>query len=108
MRFTGTLLVFPVLLAAAMCLTLPSEGDGCAAPHRPGDYVHVAEESAVIVWDAPAKVQHFIRRATFDTKAKDFGFLVPTPTQPALADVDDAVFSFLEEAISPRIVDVSG
>jgi Uncharacterized protein conserved in bacteria (DUF2330) len=108
MRFAGMLLVFPVFLATALCLTLPSEGDGCAAPHRQGDYVHIAEESAVIVWDAASKTQHFIRRATFDTKAKDFGFLVPTPAQPALADVDDAVFSFLDAAIRPRIVDVSG
>src|SRR6266436_5532883 len=108
MRFAGMLLVLHVFLAAALCLAVPTEGDGCAAPHRPGDYVHIAEESAVIVWDAPSKTQHFIRRATFDTKAKDFGFLVPTPTQPALADVDDAVFSFPEAAIRPKIVDVRG
>jgi len=41
---------------------------------RKESVVPIAEEEAVIVWDAPHKIEHFIRRATFET-AKPFGFL---------------------------------
>jgi hypothetical protein len=46
---------------------------GAAAP--PGAAVHLDEESAIAIWDAASKTQHFIRRAAFRTQAKDFGGL---------------------------------
>jgi hypothetical protein len=67
-----------------------------------GRHVAVASESALIVWDEKAKRQHFIRRAFFDTKAPYFGFLVPTPTQPELAEVPDEVFALLEDWTRPE------
>lgn len=51
----------------------------------------------MIVWDPATKTEHFIRRATFHGEASDFGFLVPTPTAPTLAEFNDAVFWTLEE-----------
>jgi hypothetical protein len=69
----------------------------CApAPHA-GDEIAIVEESAVIVWDAAAQTEHFIRRATFHDKGRDFGFLVPTPGVPALAEVGDEIFDKLEQ-----------
>ena len=41
--------------------------------------VAIVDESAIIVWDATQKVQHFIRWARFDSQADDFGFLVRHP-----------------------------
>lgn len=73
----------------------------CITVPRAGDRVHISEESALIVWDAASKTEHFIRRAKFDTKAKDFGFLVPTPTRPSLSEVDDAVFAKLLDLTRP-------
>ena len=71
----------------------------CApAPHA-GERIDVVEESAVIVWDPATKTQHFIRRATFQGNARDFGFLVPTPTAPQLAAVDDSIFETLLDKI---------
>lgn len=68
----------------------------CApAPHA-GDEIAIVEESAVIVWDAAAQTEHFIRHATFHGKGRDFGFLVPTPGVPALAEVGDEIFDKLE------------
>src|SRR5207248_3415020 len=61
-------------------------------------------ESAVIVWDAAANTDHFIRRATFQGKGRDFGCLVPTPTAPALAEVDDGIFAKLEERTQRQTV----
>jgi hypothetical protein len=85
-----------VLLLAAASLA-------CAPAPRSGDEVHIAEESAIIIWDAAAKTQHFIRRASFETKAKDFGFLVPTPTAPKLAEADDEAFAHLKRVTAPPV-----
>lgn len=85
----------------------PSEPCACALAPPAGESVHIAEESALIIWDAATKTQHFIRRAQFDTKAKDFGFLVPTPTRPSLSEVDDAVFGYLLDLTRPPVREVA-
>jgi hypothetical protein len=73
------------------------------APVMPKDRaVAVASESALIVWDGRAKQEHFIRRASFRTDVYDFGFLVPTPALPELAEVPDEVFGRLEEWTKPE------
>lgn len=92
-------------IIVAMLLTallIPELGQACAPAPRPGQFVRIAEESAIIIWDETTRTQHFIRRATFDTDAPDFGFLVPTPTRPALAEVSDAAFTNLEYLIRPK------
>jgi hypothetical protein len=78
-----------VLFFAALSLA-------CAPAPRVGEAVDIAEESALILWDAARKTQHFIRRATFETAGADFGFLVPTPTVPELTEADDDAFAMLE------------
>jgi hypothetical protein len=65
--------------------------------------VRLASESAIIVWDAAGKTQHFIRRARFETKAHDFGFLVPTPTRPELAESSDRAFDLLQRLTVRRV-----
>lgn len=98
-----------LLIAAAACSLQPAPSPGCAPVGRHGGSpIVIAEESAIIVWDAAAKVQHFIRRATFETPSPDFGFLVPTPSEPRLAEVADSAFKMLEELIKPRVVSVGG
>lgn len=89
-----------VLLLAAASLA-------CAPAPRSGEEVRVAEESAIILWDAASKTQHFIRRASFETKAKDFGFLVPTPTVPKLAEADNAAFDHLARLTAPPVRQLS-
>ena len=71
------------------------DAHACApAPHA-GEKIAVVEESAAIVWEPAARRQHFIRRATFHGSARDFGFLVPTPTAPELQEVDGGIFDVL-------------
>ena len=89
--------------AAASTSISDSNVCACAPAMRAGESVRIAEESALIFWDAANKTQHFIRRAQFDTKAKDFGFLVPTPSRPALSEVDDAIFGHLLELTKPPV-----
>ena len=104
-------LLGPAAFAAiglAALLMAPPPTFGCAiAPHL-GQPVSIVEEDAIIVWDAAKKVEHFIRRASFRTESKDFGFLVPTPTAPKLSEVDDDVFDRLGRMIAPTIREVSG
>src|ERR1041385_8881603 len=77
----------------------------CAPAPRPGAYVRVVEEAAVIIWDAERRVEHFVRRASFEGNGGDFGFLVPSPSAPQLAEARDDVFVQLEERIRPQVVD---
>jgi hypothetical protein len=83
----------------------PRPAEACAPAPRPGVFVQIAEESAIIVWDAATKTEHFIRRAAFQTTARDFGFLVPTPSKPELAEAADGAFEQLETAIKPPVVE---
>ena len=76
----------------------------CApAPHA-GEDVDIVEESAVIEWDPATKTEHFIRRATFKGTARDFGFLVPTPTVPTLTEASDTIFTTLADKTMRRTV----
>src|ERR1044072_8751432 len=78
----------------------------CApAPHA-GENIAILEESALIVWDPATGTEHFIRRAVFRGKGHDFGFLVPTPSVPALAEADDSIFDPLQEWEKPKTVTI--
>jgi hypothetical protein len=84
------------------CCAASHDARACAPAPRPGAEVSIADESAIVVWDKDAKREHFIRRASFRSDAKDFGFLVPTPDIPELSAVDDAIFTRLEQVTSPE------
>src|SRR5438874_5486403 len=93
------------LLVLALVPIQPPRAEACAAVWGGSDPpVAIAEESAVIVWDAAQKVQHFIRWAAFEAQSANFGFLVPTPTQPELAEVSEGIFSTLEAWTAPKVV----
>lgn len=76
--FLLALNAFPIQLFACAIATPPS-----------ASAVHVDSEKAVIIWDEQSKTEHFIRSAQFSGAAKDFGFLVPTPTVPELAETSN-------------------
>jgi hypothetical protein len=63
-----------------------------------------ADQTVIIVWDAATKTEHFIRRASFKSLADDFGFIIPTPSQPVLDESGDEAFSFLAKLTAPEIV----
>lgn len=96
---------FRIVLLLTMAMAWAQPLFACApAPHA-GEQIDVVEESAVIVWEPATKTQHFIRRATFRGNARDFGFLVPTPSAPTLAAVDDEIFDTLQKKIEPPTVE---
>src|SRR5262245_44921019 len=74
----------------------------CPAPPR-GKVVINADQTVIIIWDAETKTQHFIRQADFRTEADDFGFLVPTPSQPELAEAGDGAFPYLADLTATEV-----
>jgi hypothetical protein len=93
-----------VLLAASFLVSsliaLPTMAC-CPAPPR-GQPVVNADQTVVILWDAATKTQHFIRKASFQSKAEDFGFLVPTPTEPELEESGNEAFPYLQKLTEPE------
>src|SRR5262245_28017088 len=99
--------LFLAPLFAAVCaarLALTPSADGCAPVMFKGQQVAIASESALIIYDEKTQTEHFIRRGTFETKAPYFGFLVPTPTQPELAEAPDDLFSTMEDWTKPEVI----
>jgi hypothetical protein len=102
-----TLPVFLAVIVFVLSL-LPRDAEGCAAVRRSDRQdppIRIAEESAIVVWDPVKKIEHFIRRAAFDTPSPDFAFLVPTPTLPVLKEVEDSIFRSMDKWIMPKIVE---
>jgi hypothetical protein len=62
-----------------------------------------ADQTVVILWDAARKTQHFIRKASFQSAADDFAFLVPTPTKPELKESGNSAFPYLQKLTEPEI-----
>jgi hypothetical protein len=78
--------------------------DACCPAPRSGQSVVNADQSIVIIWDAATKTQHFIRRASFKSEGDDFGFLVPSPSKPELAESGNEAFPFLQKITEPEII----
>lgn len=93
----------PLLLAATLVLA-PRPASGCAVALPRGGGVTVSGESALIVYDAASKTEHFIRTADFQSTSAEFGFLVPTPTKPELAEASADVFATLADITERRTV----
>ena len=92
-----------VLAAGLLSLVSHSPASSCFLIPRSGETVRIANETAVILWDAEQQVEHFIRQGTFATSSRDFGFLVPTPTVPELSEVNGRLFDELGRITAPRI-----
>jgi hypothetical protein len=103
----GSAIVLATMTGVLSFLRQPAVGCFAVSPRSAGGLrripIEINTESALIVWDAEHKVQHFIRKATFETTAHHFGFLVPTPTKPELTEAKDAIFSKLSSITAPPI-----
>lgn len=84
-------LSLPVLASGAFACCVVSNGAR----------VQLANEKVVIVWDQAHHIEHFVREARFDTTANDFGFIVPTPSVPALGLAKPTAYTLIEALIPP-------
>lgn len=69
-----------IVPAALLFASLAPACDTMVPPGRAP--VAVASETAIIVWDAATRTEHFIRTATFTGTDGSMAFLVPTPALP--------------------------
>lgn len=90
------------LTTALLVSLLPCVAPACCPAPPSGKPVVNADQTVIIIWDAASKTQHFIRQASFKSDADDFGFLVPTPTQPELDESSNDVFPFLLKLTEPE------
>ncbi|MBS1714028.1 MAG: DUF2330 domain-containing protein [Armatimonadetes bacterium] len=91
-----------VFRQVAVAFSLHAAVNACpCASVSSGPLVRLTGESALIAFDARTSVEHFVRRAVFDSQAKDFGFLVPVPSRPTIAEVDDETLPDLADFIRP-------
>jgi hypothetical protein len=84
--------------------TIASDASACCPAPPSGKPVVNADQTVILVWDPASKMEHFVRRASFMGEADDFGFLVPTPATPELAESGDDAFPFLQKVTEPEVV----
>jgi hypothetical protein len=81
----------------------PRAAEGCCPAGPSGKPVVNADQSVIIIWDAANQTQHFIRRASFKSEGDDFGFLIPSPSRPELAESGNESFPYLQAITEPEI-----
>lgn len=86
-------LVLAGLLVGLLC---PELANPCATARDGNGHVVLTGEVVAIVWDPSSQTEHFVRRASFDADTKDFGFIVPVPSLPEIAQVETGGFDVLE------------
>lgn len=99
-------LLFLLVLAALVAAPQHQPARACAVAPHAGGAISIRDEDALIVWDAATQTEHFLRKARFEFMGNDradFGFLVPTPTQPTLSEADPLLFSNLSSFTAPPI-----
>jgi hypothetical protein len=96
------LLVFALIETFLFPCLWSAVAPACCPASRPGRPVVNSDQTVIIIWDAASKTEHFIRKASFKSDADDFGFLVPTPSQPNLDESGNEAFAFLHELTEPE------
>lgn len=100
MRWKSLMLALPVALAVT---TPPGAADACAmVVLGEGSPARLAGEATLVAYDADAHVEHFVRAVRFASSVQRFGFLVPVPGKPTIAEAQEAIFDKLEELARPE------
>jgi hypothetical protein len=93
--------------AVAVCMFFAidsRQAEGCCAVARSGQPVVNADQSIIMIWDAATQTEHFIRRASFKSEGEDFGFLIPSPSKPELAESGNEAFPTLQKVTEPDVI----
>jgi hypothetical protein len=95
-------LVLSLTAALLAAFRLAPQAPGCCPAPPSGKPVVNADQTVILLWDAASQTEHFIRQASFKSQADDFGFLVPTPSQPELSESGNEAFPFLLKLTEPE------
>lgn len=98
----STWLLLLLIAIAILALSGLKPAPACCPAPPSGAPVVNADQTVILIWDAATKTQHFIRQASFKSDADDFGFLVPTPTQPELNESGNEAFPVLQKLTEPE------
>jgi hypothetical protein len=90
-----------ILLVGALALAATPTPACCPARPISGKPIVNADQSVVLIWDEATKTEHFIRKASFKGEAADFGFVVPSPSQPELSESGNEAFPYLQKITEP-------
>jgi hypothetical protein len=82
------------LASSASPLVRPAQACGVFAD--PEKHPSLAHEQVLLIHDATRERQHFIRKITFREASEPFGFVVPTPARPEVAEVTTSPFARLD------------
>lgn len=80
----------PIPALVLACATFVPEGSG--------SHPSLAVERVLVAYDEPKGVEHFVREAVFDDAGRAFAFVVPVPSRPEVAAVENEPFTVLERA----------
>jgi hypothetical protein len=100
-------LIISLATTVLVVLFLAAPAPTCCPAGRSGKPVVNADQTVIILWDADRKMEHFIRKASFKSEGADFGFLIPTPTEPELAESGNKAFPYLLKLTEPETKKVS-
>jgi hypothetical protein len=68
--------------------------------------IQFGRQDNIVIYNSKTQTEYFIRNARFESKAKDIGFIAPTPSQPEITKTDNAIFSFIDsKQPKPRFSD---
>ena len=93
-----------LVAVAAILIAVPPPVRSCCAAPPSGKPVVNADQTVILLWDPATKTEHFIRRASFKSDADDFGFLIPSPAKPELAESGNDAFPTLQKLTEPEII----
>jgi hypothetical protein len=102
MNVTRSWFALPVAGAILLLFLWGFAAPACCPVPPAGKPVVNADQTVIIIWDAATKTEHFIRRASFQSEANDFGFLVPTPSRPELQESGNEALPFLQKLTEPE------
>jgi hypothetical protein len=97
-------LVVSLVVGFVVCAFLPGPLTACCPAPPPGKPVVNADQTVIILWDAAHQTQHFIRKASFQSEADDFGFIVPSPNEPELEESGGDAFPYLLKLTEPEVI----
>lgn len=93
-----------ILSATLATILLAASLQACCGVARSGKPIMNADQTVIILWDAAQQKQHFIRKASFATEEQDFGFIIPSPSEPELSESGNEAFDTLKKLTEPEII----
>ncbi|MBC8138107.1 MAG: DUF2330 domain-containing protein [Fibrella sp.] len=94
-----------LVIATGLALLSSAPVSACMPVSESPAPIAVAGEEAVIAYDSRTGTERFIRKATFDTRDRDFGFLVPTPSVPTVSESSNELFNRLGGLVQTPVIE---